>query len=119
MSCPGFPSAPGLTVVVGGDLVSYDFTIIPSSPSNCVLNYIITATSSDGSRTITVPASGVDGSTPVNEGGFDVCTVMYSFTVAPVTSEGTGPSSSSVNQGPSGISYAVMLILWGSNEWSV
>ena len=61
-----------------------------------MVNYTITATSSDGSRNITVPASEVDGSTTVNVGGLDVCTRTYSFTVAPETSEGTGPRSESV-----------------------
>ena len=64
-----------------------------------MVNYIITATSSDGSRNITLPASEVNGSTPVNVGGFDVCTRTYSFTVVPETSEGTGVKSASVFSG--------------------
>ena len=62
------------------------------------LNYTITATSSDGSRNITVPASEVDGSTPVNVGGFnDLCSKNYTFTVAPRTTAGTGPMSDMVS----------------------
>ena len=60
---------------------------------------LLHATSSDGSRNITVPASEVDGSTPVNVGGFDVCTRTYSFTVAPVISQGTGTRSAGVFSG--------------------
>ena len=77
-------------------MASFDLTITPSIPPNCVVNYTITATSSDGSRNITVPASEVDGSTPVNVGGFDVCTRTYTLYAAPVTSEGAGPRSDSV-----------------------
>ena len=95
----GPPSTPGLTLELGEDLTSFDLTIIPSIPRDCVVNYIITATSSDGSRNITVPASVVDGSTPVNVGGFDVCTVAYNITVAPETSEGTGMESAYVVSG--------------------
>jgi hypothetical protein len=82
----------------GGDLVSFDFTITPSTPPDCVVNYIITATSGGVSRNITVPAGQVDGSTPVNVDGFNVCGANHSFTVAPVTSDGqTGTSSVSVD----------------------
>ena len=95
----GPPSAPGLTAIPGGDLASFDLTITPSTPPDCVVNYVITATSSDDSRDITVPASEVDGFIPVNVGGFDACTRAYSFTVAPVTSEGTGMRSASVVSG--------------------
>ena len=95
----GPPSAPNLTAVPGEDFTSFDFTITPSIPPDCVVNYIITATSSDGSRNITMPASEVDGSSPVNVGGFDACTRTYSFTVVPETSEGTGVRSASVVSG--------------------
>jgi hypothetical protein len=75
-------------------LGTFDFTITPSSPPDCVVNYTITATSGGVSRDITVPAGQVDGSTPVNVGGFNVCGANHSFTVAPVTSDGlTGPNS--------------------------
>ena len=87
------PSSPGLTVARDG-LVSFNFTITPSTPPDCVVNYIITATSSDGSRNITVPAGQVDGSTPVNVDGFNVCGANHTFTVVPVTSDGqTGLTS--------------------------
>jgi hypothetical protein len=72
--------------------VSFDFTITPSTPPDCVVNYIITATSGGVSRDITVPAGQVDGSTPVNVGGFNVCGANHSFTVAQ-----TGPSSDIVD----------------------
>jgi hypothetical protein len=101
VSFTGPPSSPGLTVVRGGDLVSFDFTIAPSTPPDCLVGYIITATSggSGDSRDITVPAGQVDGSTPVNVGGFNVCGANHSFTVAPVTRDGqTGPRSGSVAQ---------------------
>ena len=91
VSLSGPPSAPGLTLVPDGDLTSFSFTITPSIPLDCVVNYIITATSSDGSRNINV-----DGSTPVNVDGFDVCATTYIFTVVPETSGGTGPRSASV-----------------------
>lgn len=73
----------------GGDFESFDFTIIPSSPSQCVINYIITATSNHGSsRDIIVPTN---RSIPrINAGGFSVCSRDYTFTVVPVTSEGAG-----------------------------
>jgi hypothetical protein len=94
---PGSPSSPDLAVVRGGDLVSFDFTITPSSPPDCFVNYIITATSGGVSRDITVPAGQVDGSTPVNVDGFNVCNICYIFTVAPVTIDGqAGPRSDSV-----------------------
>ena len=50
-----------------------------------------------------MPASEVDGSTTVNVGGFNLCARRYSFTVAPVTREGTGPTSASVDRGIPGI----------------
>jgi hypothetical protein len=93
-----FPGPPGLTVVPGGDLVSFNFSITPSTPPDCVVNYTIIATSGGVSRDITVPAGRVDGSTPVNVGGFNVCGANHSFIVAPVISDGqTGPSSDSVD----------------------
>jgi hypothetical protein len=92
VSFPDPPSRPGLAVVRGRDFGSFDFTITPSSPPNCVINYIITATSGGG-RNITVSAGQVNGSNPVNENGFNVCGANHSFTVAPVTFNQTGPSS--------------------------
>jgi hypothetical protein len=93
-SSSGSPSSPGLAVVRGGDLASFTFTIIPSTPPDCVINYIITATSGGVSRNITVPARQVN----VNVDGFNVCGANHSFTVAPVTSDGqTGPRSDSVD----------------------
>ena len=95
MSIPaGPPSAPGLIVVPVGDLASFDFTITPSIPPDCVVNSTITAIGSGGSRRfITVPGSEVDGSSPVTVGSFDLRTEAYNFTVAAETIEGTGPSS--------------------------
>jgi hypothetical protein len=84
-SSTGPPSSAGLAVVRGGDFISFNFTITPPTPPDCVLIYTITATSSDGSRGFIVPASRVDGSTPVNVGGFNVCGANHKFTVAPVT----------------------------------
>ena len=92
------PPTPGLTAVPGGDTsTSFDFTITRSNSSECVVNYTITATSSDDSRDITVLPREVDGSTPVIVGGFsDVCTQTYNFTILPVTSDSrTGPSFTS------------------------
>jgi hypothetical protein len=102
---PDPPSSPGLTVAPGRDLVSFNFTITPSIPPDCVDNYTITAASSDGNRNVTVPADAVGGSTPVNVDGFNLCTTTYTFTVALVTSDGqTGPASASVDYGMPGIS---------------
>ena len=59
-------------------------------------NYTITATSGDGStKYVSVPASEVNGSTPLNVGGFTVCTRAYTFTVAPEIIEENGPRTGS------------------------
>jgi hypothetical protein len=92
------PLSASLAVARGGDLGTLDFTITPSTPPDCVVNYTITASSGGVSMNITVPAGQVDGSTPVNVDGFNVCGANHSFTVAPVTSDGqTGPSSDGVD----------------------
>ena len=100
LSFAGPPSSPGLNAVPGGDLASFDLTITPSTPPDCVVYYTITATSSDGSTSmnITLPASEVDGST-LNVNGFDVCTRTYNFTVTPETIVGIGPRSAGVDSG--------------------
>ena len=101
VSITGPPSAPMLAVVPGDSLQSFSFSITPPTPSECVVNYTITATSSDGSsRDIFVPV-GVDGSAPIDvmEPGFDVCGESYNFTVVPFTSQGAGPTSSGVTSG--------------------
>jgi hypothetical protein len=98
VSISGPPSPPDLAVVQGGDLGSFDVIITPSTPPDCVDNYIITATSGGVSRNITVSAGQVDGSTPVNVDGFNMCGANHSFTVIPVSSDGqTGPSSDGVD----------------------
>ena len=77
-----------MLAVTPGDTQSFSFTITPPTPSECVVNYTITATSSDGSsRDISVPV-GVGGSAPINivEPCFDVCGESYNFTVVPFTS---------------------------------
>jgi hypothetical protein len=84
-------------VVPDGDLVSFDFTITPSTPPDCVVNYIISATSGGVSRDITVPAGQVDGSTPVNVDGFNVCGANHSFTVTVATDGQIGPKSDSLD----------------------
>ena len=78
---------------------TFSFTISPlSEPSDCVLNYSITPTTSDGSMladiTVEPPDSG--DSIRVNMGGFDVCNIAYTFTVVANTLNGPGETSSPV-----------------------
>ena len=95
----GPPSAPVLTAVQSEGLTSFDFTITPSNPPDCVVNYIITTTSSEGSRSITVPASDDESITRTVE-GFEVCNKMYTITVVPEISGGIlGMRSASVFSG--------------------
>ena len=87
------PTAPGLTAVPGGNLSSVDFNIALSDPPNCVVNYIITATTGSDSRDITVPAN----STILTVDGFNRCALSYSFSVLPETREGSGTTSNTVD----------------------
>ena len=94
LSHTALPSAPGLMVAPGTDLQSFIFTITLPTPPDCVVNYSISVSGSDGSvATITVPASGRGRSSP----DFDLCANTYSFTVTAVTHGGNGMTSSSVS----------------------
>lgn len=94
------PSAPGLTATPGTDLLSFDFLITPPTPRDCVSRYIITATSSNGVRDITLSTFAASLSAPYNIDGFDVCTTAYRFTVFARTSDGSGSRSSTVRYTP-------------------
>lgn len=94
------PSAPGLTATPGADLLSFDFLIAPPTPPDCVSNYIITATSSNNVREITLSTFRASVSAIYNIDGFDVCTTAYSFTVFARTSDGGGRRSSTVRYTP-------------------
>ena len=79
----GPPSAPVLTVVPT-DFETFNFVISPlSEPSDCVLSYSITPTTSDGSvlADITVEPPDSGDSIRVTMSGFDVCNTAYTFTV--------------------------------------
>ena len=94
----GPPLAPVLTVVPS-DLETFNFIISPlSEPSDCVLNYSITPTTSDGSVLVDIIVGPPDNgdSITVTMGGFDVCNTTYTFTVVANTLNGPGERSSPV-----------------------
>ena len=81
----------------GNDLRSFDFTITPPNPPDCVTNYSVTVTGSDDSMEIlTLPASGMGNS----GSGFDLCGSTYNFTIAAVSEGGNGATSESVSLFP-------------------
>ena len=78
------------------DLSSLTFTLTPPTTSpECATEYIINATSSNGSMVTTVPASEVGA--PTTLGGLDLCAETYSFTAHAVSGlAGNGPASAAV-----------------------
>ena len=97
--CPGPPSAPTLTMMAI-NFQSFNFIIFPPSyAGQCVLNYTITATSSDGNvlPDITVEVTDRGGPASIYGSGFDVCNTTYSFTVVAQTLTYTGGVSVAVN----------------------
>ena len=92
----GPPSTPGLAIEAV-DSKSLTFHITPPElASQCVLNYTITATSSDGSVlpdiTVEVSERG-EPVTLITESGFDLCSNTYTFTVVANTLTGPGDRS--------------------------
>ena len=95
MECIGLPTSPSLTVVAE-NLQRIFFTISPPSyAGQCVLNYTITATSSDGSLVSDITVEVSDNIT-LSEGGFDLCNNAYNFTVVANTLTGPGQRSAVV-----------------------
>ena len=94
----GPPSSPSL--VVAESFLQIIFVISPPLTfPQCVLNYIITATSSDGSvlPDITVPVTNTDEEpTLAARNAFAFCNNTYTFTVVANTLTGPGGSSRSV-----------------------
>ena len=92
----GLPSSPSLTVVAR-NLQQIIFTISPPSyAGQCVLNYTITATSSDGSVVPDITVEVSDNIT-FSEDGFDLCNNVYNFTVVANTLAGPGQRSAVVS----------------------
>ena len=84
--CVGPPSAPMLTVTPR-DSRTFNFTITPPTPSECVIGYILNVTTAAAAPVmIHVPANG----TVPDMNVFDVCAVDYYFTLVPVTNVGVG-----------------------------
>ena len=85
--------------MVTTDFETFKFTIFPlSEPSDCVLNYSITPTTSDGRvlADITVEPPDSGDSVTVTMSGFDACNTAYTFTVVANTLNGPGERSSPV-----------------------
>ena len=96
--CIDLPSSPSLTVVAES-LPQIIFVISPPLyAGQCVLNYTITATSSDGSVVpdITVPVTDTEATTLAARSAFDFCNNTYTFTVVANTLTGPGEPSMSV-----------------------
>ena len=94
----GPPSAPVLTVVPTSS-TTFKFIISPlSEPSDCVLNYSITPTTSEGNvlADIIVEPPDSGDSVRVSMSRFDVCNTAYNFTVVAITLNGPGETSSPV-----------------------
>ena len=90
--------------MVAESLQQIIFTISPPSyAGQCVVNYTITATSSDIS---VVPDITVEVSDNIifSEGGFDLCNNVYNFTVVANTLTGPGQRSAVVSPG-SGVAH--------------
>jgi hypothetical protein len=88
------PPAP-ILAVTAIDSQSFNFTIFPpSEPSQCALSYNITPSRSDGHvlPDITIVNSGLT-TAHIIASGYDVCSIMYSFTAVTVTSAGLGERS--------------------------
>ena len=79
----GLPSSPSLIVAVESPQQIF-FTISPPLyAGQCVLNYTITVTSSDGSvlPDFTAPVADTDTPTSARRSGYDFCNNSYTFTV--------------------------------------
>ena len=87
----GPPSAPGLTATLSADLVSFEVTISPPTPLECVTNYTLTVNSSDNSDIMDITVPTAQTSVPVDD--VSICSESYSITVVPNTIEGPGPWS--------------------------
>ena len=88
------------------DLQTFSFTITPPSvASQCVLNYTITPTGSDGTilPDITVEVTDTEAPVTLTESGFDLCNNMYNFTV--VANTFTGPGDRSAVSSPQQVDY--------------
>ena len=83
--------------MVAGNLQQIIFTISPPSyAGQCVLNYTITATRSDGSVVPDITVEVSDNIT-FSEDGFDLCNIVYNFTVVANTLAGPGLRSAVVS----------------------
>ena len=94
----GLPSSPSLTVVAES-LPQIIFVISPPSyAGQCVVNYTISATTSDGSVVpdITVPVIDTEAPTLAASSVFAFCNNTYTFTVVANTLTGSGEPSMSV-----------------------
>ena len=80
------------------NLKTFNFTIIPPAyGSQCVLNYTITSTASDGAtRDITVEVTDTEATVVYMEAGFDSCNNTYNFTTVANTLTGPGERSGTV-----------------------
>ena len=107
---PGLPPSPSLTAIAE-NLHRIFFTIFPPSyASQCVLNYTITATSSDGGVVSDITVEVSDNIT-LSEGGFDLCNNAYSFTVVANTFAGPGQRSVPVVPSPGMAHFISKLIV--------
>ena len=90
----GLPSSPNLVVTVVNSM-TLNFTIWPpATASQCVRNYIITSTDSDGiMQSITVEADDTKAIIEHLENGFIICNNIYSFTIVANTVSGPGERS--------------------------
>ena len=79
--------------MVAGSLQQIIFTISPPSyAGQCVLNYTISATRSDGSVVPDITVEISDNIT-FSEDGFDLCNNVYNFTVVANTLAGPGSAA--------------------------
>ena len=76
-------------MTAGADLRSYIFTVTPPIPSECVINYIITA---PGVNDMTFMPNQVAGGSITSPSNFDLCANTYSFAVTAVTANNRATS---------------------------
>jgi hypothetical protein len=83
-------------------LHSYNFTISPPQPNQCILNYFIKPTDGRGVvlNNITVEVTERESPVTVTSSGFDLCNNNYTFTVVAWTAAGPGDTSVGVNSEP-------------------
>ena len=81
--------------MIAVDLEALNFTISPPVyGSQCVLNYTITSTDSDGAMDdITVEVTDTEATITLMQSGFDLCGNIYSFTAEANTLIGPGERS--------------------------